>query len=236
MFFQIKIEPVKGLVLRDPEETSLGRNIVRKGLLLIRYLGFEQFTFKKLAENIQTTEASVYRYFENKHRLLLYLLTWYWSYMEYLVIFELQNVTDPAECIKRIIRLLVEELPENLDATGLDKKALYEVVIAESNKAYLIREVDMINSHQLFKPYKDLCHRVATLFIAYNPDFKWPHSLGSTLIETAHVQHYFMLHLPRLTDFQHSPTPKAELIEYLECLTFSALDSGRTNARKMGMD
>lgn len=225
MFFQIKIVPAEGLVLRDPEETALGRNIVRKGLIMIRDLGFEQFTFKKLADNIHTTEASVYRYFENKHRLLLYLLTWYWNYMEYLVIFELQNIAEPSERIKRIIRLLADELPDGPEATGFDKKALYEVVIAESNKAYLTRDVDAINSHQLFKPYKDLCHRVANLFAEYNPNFKWPHSLASTLIETAHVQHYFMLHLPRLTDFQKNDDPKAELMAYLEHLAFAALSN-----------
>ena len=37
----------------------------------------EEFTFRKLAQKINTTEASVYRYFENKHRLLIYILAWY---------------------------------------------------------------------------------------------------------------------------------------------------------------
>ena len=146
MQFQIRIQPSERLVLRDPEDTTLGRNIVRQGLKLMHRLGFEHFTFKKLAEDMNTTEASIYRYFENKHRLLLYLLNWYWSFLEYLVIFQLQNLSEPETKIKRVIELLVKELPDDLDNSGLDKKALYEIVIAESNKTYLTKEIEEINT------------------------------------------------------------------------------------------
>ena len=64
------------LFLRDPQETELGKKIIEQGILLIDKLGFEEFTFKKLASKIGSTEASVYRYFENKHRLLMYLTAW----------------------------------------------------------------------------------------------------------------------------------------------------------------
>ena len=56
--------------LRDPLHTELGTKIVSQSILMIDQLGFEQFTFKKLAHAIGSTEASVYRYFDNKHRLL----------------------------------------------------------------------------------------------------------------------------------------------------------------------
>jgi len=77
MQFQIKIHASERLAIRDPEDTTLGRNIVRQGLILMHKLGYEHFTFKKLADEMHTTEASIYRYFENKHRLLLYILSWY---------------------------------------------------------------------------------------------------------------------------------------------------------------
>ena len=73
------------LYLSDPQHTKLGQNIISKSVVLIDQLGFEQFTFKKLAKEIDSTEASVYRYFENKHRLLHYLISWYWSWLEYKV-------------------------------------------------------------------------------------------------------------------------------------------------------
>lgn len=222
MQFQIRIQPTDRLVLRDPEDTPLGRNIVRTGLVLMHRLGFEQFTFKKLAEEIGTTEASIYRYFENKHRLLLYLLNWYWNYLEYLVVFTLQNIQSPAEKIRKVIELLVDELPEEYDHSGVNKKALYEIVIAESSKAYLTREVEEINAGQIFKPYKDLCARIAVLFSDYAPEYAFPRSLSSTIIEMAHLQSFFIAHLPRLTDFSNDRSV-GNIKEYLNDLVFSAL-------------
>lgn len=222
MQFQIRIQSNSSLTLRDPEDTPLGRNIVRRGLVLMHRLGYEQFTFKKLAEEIGTTEASVYRYFVNKHRLLLYILNWYWNFLEYLVVFFLQNMSDPEQKIRKVIELLVRELPDGLDNSGLDKKALYEIVIAESSKVYLTREVEEINQGQLFKPYKDLCARIAGLFGEFNPSYPYPRSLASTLVEMAHYQYFFMVHLPRLTDFTEDKKVDHVLL-FLEDLVFSAI-------------
>ncbi len=185
-------------------------------------LGFEQFTFKKLADEMNTTEASIYRYFENKHRLLLYILTWYWNYLEYLVVFSLQNLQNPEEKIRKVIDLLVRDLPEEFDSSGMDKKALHEIVIAESSKVYLTREVDQINKVQLFKPYKDLCARIAGLIEEYNPDYPFARSLSSTLVEMAHFQAYFMTHLPALTDFSQDRKPE-NVIAFLDALVFSSI-------------
>ena len=227
MKFQIRIQPHQRLALRDPEDTVLGRNIVRHGLLLLHKLGFEQFTFKKLALEINTTEASIYRYFENKHRLLLYILNWYWNFLEYLVVFYLQNLSDPRQKIKKVIELLTHELPDAVEQSGMDKKALYEIVIAESSKTYLTKEIEEINEVKLFLPYKDLCARIAELFLEYNPHYPYPRSLASTLVEMAHFQSYFMLHLPRLTDAKGEEGVKT-VAAYLEHLAFSCLQHPAT--------
>ena len=71
------------LYLRDPQATKLGRRIIQHSILLIDEIGIEDFTFKKLAQRISSTEASIYRYFENKHLLLVYLLCWYWEWMKF---------------------------------------------------------------------------------------------------------------------------------------------------------
>ena len=57
-----KVNIHSGLFLRDPKETTLGRSILKNGIILIDELGFEHFTFKKLATFIHSTEASIYRY------------------------------------------------------------------------------------------------------------------------------------------------------------------------------
>ncbi len=74
MAIQFKLN--EKLFLRDPQQTKLGRKLIQQSIILIDELGFERYTFKKLAERIQSTEASVYRYFENKHKLMLYLFSW----------------------------------------------------------------------------------------------------------------------------------------------------------------
>ena len=71
MELSLKIKMNEKLFLRNPEESELGRKIIEFSIILIHKIGFEAFTFKKLAKEINTTEAGVYRYFENKHRLLI---------------------------------------------------------------------------------------------------------------------------------------------------------------------
>lgn len=212
------------LFLRDPELSDLGRRILKNGIILIYELGFEAFTFKKLAEEIHTTEASIYRYFENKHRLLLYFVTWYWSYLEYNVVFNINNMAEPQEKIRRVLDLLTHELDDSLGTVDFDKKALYNIVINESNKAYLSKDVDENNSAQLFKPYKDLCARIADLFSAYNPNYPYARSLASTVIEAAHFQYFFAQHLPRLTNVK-SKDDTSTIIEFLEQMVFAVLSS-----------
>ena len=219
---QIKMNPV--LFLRDPEATELGRNIVSEGIKLIHELGFEDFTFKKLAQRIGTTEASVYRYFENKHRLLTYIISWFWTWMEYQTIFHTNNIADPKDRINIVIRLLTLQETDRFLFEHIDKNILFGIATAEGNKSYLTKHVNEDNQARLFKPYKDLCHHVAEHFLAYKPGYPYPHSLASTLIETAYHQSYFKEHLPRLTDFGGSKDMK-ELIVYLQHLVFSALDA-----------
>jgi hypothetical protein len=224
MDFQVTFKVNAKIYLRDPESTEIGREIVKNGIDLIYKLGFEQFTFKKLAAEIGSTEATIYRYFENKHRLLLYILNWYWNYMEFLVDYTLTNIKDNKERLKLIVKLLTHELPESTSKFDYNKKCLSEIVIAESSKVYLVKDVGEINKDQVFKPYKDLCAKIATVISAYNPKYKYPKSLSTTLIETSHHQQYFSLNLPRLTDA--TPKNRSEFTgQFLEELLFKALTS-----------
>ena len=64
----------ENVFLKDPLSSDLGKKIIRASIDLIAELGFDDFTFKKLATKISSTEASVYRYFENKHNLFYHML------------------------------------------------------------------------------------------------------------------------------------------------------------------
>lgn len=229
MEVQLHMKMNPALFVRDPESSELGRNIIRNGIKMINEMGFEEFTFKKLANDIGTTEASIYRYFENKHRLLTYITTWFWTWMEYQLLFHTNNIKEPKEKIGIIIQLLTFQAPDKFILEHIDKNVLHKIVIAEGDKSYLTKHVTEDNKAMLFKPYKDLCHRIAEVFLEYKPGFPFPHSLGSTLIETAHHQMYFTDHLPRLTDFRGTKDSK-QLASFLHLLVFSALD-GYTKGR-----
>ena len=78
----IKIQVNSKIYVKDPETSVLGKKIIEQSIILIDEIGFDDFTFKKLGEKIGSNESSIYRYFENKHKLLVYLSSWYWSWME----------------------------------------------------------------------------------------------------------------------------------------------------------
>ena len=197
---KVSIQVNEKIYLKDPESTDLGKRIVKGSIDLIHELGFDRFTFRKLAERIGTTEASVYRYFESKHKTLLYLTSWYWAWMEYRLVFTLANIESANERLERAIKLLTEEVSSDKIYAHIDEQKLNEIVISESSKAYLTREVDRENREGAFSGYKHLVARIGQIIKEINPNFKYPHMLVSTVIEGAHHERYFANHLPGLTD------------------------------------
>lgn len=223
MELQIKIKINEKLFLRDPESSDLGRKIIQQGVLMIDEIGYEHFTFKKLASRIGTTEAGIYRYFENKQKLLIYLLVLYWSLIEYLVMYHIHNLSDPVQKIKKTIELLVNEPDTEPGQLLVNESALYRIAISESAKTYLNKEVTENNNALFFKPYKDLCARISTLITEYNPHYPFPKSLSSTMIEAAHFQYFFLKNLPSLTDNQSEE--KGNSIQlFIEKLVFSNIN------------
>lgn len=188
------------MYLKNPESSDLGRSIVSLGIDLIDELGFEAFTFRKLAQKIGTTEASIYRYFESKQRLLIYLSSWYWRWVDYRLILAIANVDSAEERLKRAITLVVKQVEQDSNFSHIDEVKLNRIIISESSKAYLNKHVDDENKEGFFQDYKKLVGRISSIILEINPDYKYPHMLVSTVIEGAHLQRYFAQHLPRLTD------------------------------------
>ena len=143
-----------GLYLREPQDSKLGRNIIQSSVLLIDEFGFESFTFKKLADRINSTEASIYRYFENKHLLLLFLVNWYWEWVHYLIHFNTMNVEDPRKKLKIIIHSFVSASKDNPSVDYVNESKLHNIVISEGGKAYHTKDVDDENSKGFFLSYK----------------------------------------------------------------------------------
>ena len=219
---KIKIRVSEKLYLRDPDESSLGRSIVTDSIILIDKMGFESFTFRKLAERINSTEASIYRYFENKHKLLIYLLSWYWNWVEYRLVFATNNIASGEEKIRIAIKMLASPVSEeDPNLAHVNEVALHNIVIAESAKAYLTKEVDKENKEGSFSSYKALCLRIVEFVKEINPGYEYPASLVSTVIEGAHHQKFFSEHLPSLSD---APKNDNEVItKFLTNMVFKTL-------------
>jgi hypothetical protein len=222
MKLQLQLNMNEALFLRNPESSKLGKNILKHSVQLIHQQGFESFTFKKLAEDIGTTEASIYRYFENKHKLLVYLTAWYWGWLGFQIRFQTNNIKDPVVKLKLVIQLLASSVEDDEQTGYINESLLHEITIAEGSKAYLTKQVGKENKQQFFKPYKDLCAVIGTIISDCNSKYKYPKSLASTIIEMAHFQNFFMNNLPSLTDFGKSKEETA-IIAFLNDLVFSCL-------------
>ncbi|MEM7551640.1 MAG: TetR/AcrR family transcriptional regulator [Bacteroidota bacterium] len=209
---------------KDPQTTDLGQKIIRSSIKMLDELGFEQFTFKKLAKEIDSTEASIYRYFENKHRLLIYLIAWYWNWMEYRIDYSIQNVFDPKEKLKIALKTICSRKEADPLFPDIDEAALYRIVVAESDKTYLNKQVDDINKDGLFRGYKALCKRIAGFIKELNPNYSYSHSLSSTVLEAAHQQLFFCQHLPSLSDINSKdPDPNGQIYEFIQSTVFQTI-------------
>ena len=209
------------LYLRDPQATELGLRLLRESVRLIDEIGFEQFTFRKLATVLGSTEASVYRYFENKHRLLIYLISWYWTWLRFQIRFHTHNVPDPAQRLRLALGVLCHAHRDAAGTAGLDEAALARLVVAEASKAYLTKEVDADNSAGLFQAYKQLAADLVLMMQAIRPEYAYPHALASTLLEMARKQLFFARHLPSLAEAPGAD--ESRILAYLEHLAFAAL-------------
>ncbi|SFW51370.1 transcriptional regulator, TetR family [Sinomicrobium oceani] len=189
------------LYLKDPETSKLGKKILGHGILLIDEIGFESFTFKKLGERIGSNESSVYRYFESKHKLLLYLSSWYWSWVEYRMVLATLNVEDPLKRLHIGIKEITAEITDDDKTAFIRESVLNRIVVSEFTKTFLTKEVDAENRQGFFLVYKSVVNRLANLIEDVNPDYPYIKSLASSVVEGALHQHYLKDHFTTITDF-----------------------------------
>ncbi|MEX2568204.1 MAG: TetR/AcrR family transcriptional regulator [Cyclobacteriaceae bacterium] len=185
--------------LKDPISSDLGKKILQEGPALITELGMESFNFKKLSGRTGSTEAAIYRYFENKHKLLLYLTSWYWGWLEHNLVYATNNLKDPVEKMKTAIKLLVEG-PIYRESEYINLHNLRILVTEESYKSFLTKEVDIENKNGYFKQFYRLMDRIAGIIIEINPNYRYPKTLVSTLVETTLLQAFFLKHMPKMTE------------------------------------
>jgi AcrR family transcriptional regulator len=197
---QITIKVNEDLFIKNPDSSKLGRRIISNSIELIEEIGFEAFTFKKLGKKIGSPECTIYRYFENKQKVLLYITSWYWCWLEYKMVFATTNIYDDELKLHKAIEVLTETVEQDKSFSHINEFLLNRIVISESVKSFFTKEVDSDNEAGVFKVYKRIVQRVSDMILSINKDFEYPHMLVSIVIEGAHQQRHFADHLPALTD------------------------------------
>jgi len=230
-FVQLELNPK--LFIKNPQESKLGKKIIESSVLLIDELGLEQFTFKKLAAAIPASEASIYRYFENKHHLFVYLLNWYWEWMMVRIDLNTRNIYDPSRRLRIVLGIIVDSANKNMTFEFVNEEILHKIVVREGAKAYHHKLVDEDNMDGFFLAYKRLCKIIAEIITDIKSDFPYPRALASTLVETANNNLYYARHLPRLTDLrlQEDKSINEEVKKMLEFFCYDFLYQDKENKR-----
>ena len=205
----LKVTVPQKIFKKDPETSDLGRRILGHGVLLIDEIGFEAFTFKKLGQRIGSNESSIYRYFESKHNLLIYLTSWYWAWMEYQLVLETYGMPKPEDKLKKGIEIVTRRVREDVRNTHINEEILYRIIVNENSKSFLTKEVDQENKDGYFEAYKRIITRLKDMIVAVDPNYAHPTSLASTLMEGALHQHFLRDHFKSITDCDKEITPNA---------------------------
>jgi AcrR family transcriptional regulator len=218
IFSTIKIQVNEKIYVKDPETSVLGKNIIKQSIFLIEEIGFDNFTFRKLGAKINSNESSIYRYFENKHKLLLYLSSWYWSWIEYKLIFATTNVDDPFEKLRKAITVVTEKIEDDLATEFINESILNKIIIAEFTKTLHTKEVDEENKEGFFLIYKRVINRIVELITEVNPEYQYAKSLASSIIEGALHQHFLRDHLKTITNCNDQISPTEFYVDLLASL------------------
>jgi AcrR family transcriptional regulator len=207
LLLSLKIQVNDKIYVKDPETSSLGRKIIQESILLMDEIGFENFTFKKLGERIGSNESSIYRYFESKHKLLVYLSSWYWSWIEYRLVFITNNIENPIEKLNKAIMVVTQKIEDDSQTEHINESILNKIIITEFTKTMMTKEVDTENKEGFFLIYKRVINRLVAMIEVVNPQYAYSKSLASSIVEGALHQHFLKNHLKTITNCNENISP-----------------------------
>jgi len=216
----IKININEKIYLKDPESSDLGKRIIEHSIILIDNIGFDAFTFKKLGVKIGSNESSIYRYFESKHMLLLYLTSWYWTWLEYQLVMSTNSIENSTLKLEKAISVLTQTTTIDSAFSHINEIVLKQIVINEYSKSYLTKEVDDENKEGYFSVYKRLVNRLKDIIIENDKSYKYPLTLASTIIEGAIHQHFLKDHFKSITECNDKLQPT----DFFKDLVFNVLN------------
>jgi len=186
--------------LRNPEETELGRKIIKHGIELMSETGYQCFNFKSLAQHMNSTEASMYRYFENKYMLLMYLTSWYWEYLDLQIMLNTRNIDGPVRKLRITVKTIVDGVDEYFSQDYVNVRKLHRIVVEQSTKVTHSRKVEACEKAGMFSNYKNLNNNISDIILECDPAFKYPTALATNIIKLAMDHKYYAEHICSLTE------------------------------------
>lgn len=192
----------KGLYTKDPMSSAIGQEIIRQSVEMISATGLDQFTFKKLAQQLQSTESTVYRYFQNKHQLATYLASYHWSLMEWRIAFATANITNDQTRFENALRELCRWVVDDPESSYINEAKLQHMVITSGFNTFLPLELSKSEKQAYTSSYNHLIRRLSLIVQKSHRLIKHHDALASAIIESVHHQMYLQLHTPHLTDIK----------------------------------
>jgi AcrR family transcriptional regulator len=172
-----------------------------------------------------STEASIYRYFENKYKLLAYLVAWYWDLMHFMLLIDIRNIDDNKKKLQKAIVTLVNSLDNSTTPNYIDQEKLHNIVVENATKVYHTKKVDALNKEGFYLNYKKIVKKLSEIILDIDPNFKYPKALATNIIEQSLNNEYYLDHIPSLTDKGgDKSTSKAETIKMITYMIDRVLD------------
>lgn len=205
------------IYIRNPLETALGKKLICHSIQVMDEIGFEDFNFKRLATHMGSTEASVYRYFENKYKLLSYLVAWYWDYMHFMILMDIRNMDDSRSKLRRIIETLVNSINNATAPEYIDQTKLHRIVVENASKVYHNKQVDALKKEGFYTNLLKLVKTISSVIQEVDPTYLYPVALANNVIDISLNNEYNILHLHKLTDVADADScnPRLETIEMI---------------------
>jgi AcrR family transcriptional regulator len=197
--FKVELSLPKGLFVRDPHSSELGKMLVYTAAKMIGETGIEAFTLLKLAKNIGCTEATVYRYFTGKHQLLYYLMNLYWGYVLFCIEYHIKGEKSDIKRLNKAIDILLDPNIDDFSAPGTGD-LLKSVAIGEGIRIHLRPEVSQEIEQGKLKYYVELVELFEHLIGKAHPGYSYSRSLAGTLIDASLQQIFYQIHNTPLTD------------------------------------
>jgi hypothetical protein len=109
--------------------------------------------------------------------------------------------------MKIAIRLLVDG-PVYKENLYMDIETLSDIATEESYKSFLTKEVDMEHKNGYFKQFYKLSERITEIVKELSPNYQYPKTLVSILMESTLLHTFFMKHMPLMTESCHTGSEK----------------------------